>query len=128
MRSLWMGCAAVAGLGLAVACGGDGASAAFRAYDAQATAEVMGGHQASSAVAGRFGGPTTDVVGVSHELESQEVLDEGEIELVVLQSVRWKWNQSGPSRVQTSRARHYVTMARTGGDWEVASVETEDLD
>jgi hypothetical protein len=128
MRSLWLGCAALVGLGLWAACGGDASSAAFSAYDKHATAEVMGEHSAAAAVVGRFGGQTTDIVGVSHELESQEVLDDAEVELIVLQSVRWKWNQPGPSRVQTRRARHYVTMARGGSSWQVASVETEDLD
>lgn len=98
---------------------------AFRAYQEQATAEVMGSHMAGSRAAQRYGGPTTKIESVSFELESSRRVGEEQVEMIVLQTVQFRFRQDGPSRPEFRKSRHEVLMKRDGGRWEVATLSSE---
>jgi len=87
----------------------------------------MGGHMAGSRVVQRFGGPTTKIEDITYELESSNLLDENRVELVIVQSIQFRWVQDGPSRPEYNRSRHTVLMERNGEEWKIASDEEEEL-
>jgi hypothetical protein len=103
-------------------------SEAYRTYQEHATAQVMGGNMAASMVSQRFGGPTTQIERVDYELESQQDLGEGEVQLVVLQHVQRTFREiAGPQRPTVQTTRHHVAMRRQGEGWSVVDVEKEPL-
>ncbi len=98
------------------------------AYQEKATAQVIGGHMAANPVVARYGGPITKIENVTYKLECSNVIDENSVELVIVQSIQFRYVQQGPSRPEYNRSRHRVLMERAGDEWEIVKDEKEKLD
>ena len=86
---------------------------ALRAYEAHASAMSLAGGKKLEAI--------------EYELESHRELPDGRIELVVLQTVTWRYQQEGPSRPEHDRSRHTAVMEPQGDSWRVVERDVQDL-